>query len=125
MQTFTAALESGLTTFCFTQQSKAQEWQQLARVQAMLEQNGCLLEEGSGQQVHSCRADSHRFAGLCASWLVETQVGQVVQLSDAKDIAAAAGLCDAPGFVACRPADWQIIPAENLVAAFQVAYSTL
>lgn len=36
---------------------------------------------------------------------------------------AAAKDCDQPGFFVMDCSDWQIIPAENLVAAFQVFYS--
>ena len=35
---------------------------------------------------------------------------------------AAAKDCDQPGFFVMDCSDWQIIPAENLVAAFQVCH---
>lgn len=40
-------------------------------------------------------------------------------MSSATDMQAAAKDCDQPGFLVMDCSDWQIIPAENLVAAFQ------
>ena len=48
------------------------------------------------------------------------QIGHVCQVSSAKEMHAAEKLCHRSGYVVFDASDWQIIPAENLVAAFQV-----
>ena len=48
------------------------------------------------------------------------QVGQVVDVRTAGDIRAAESLRSAFSYVVMDASDWRIIPAENLVAAFQV-----
>lgn len=48
------------------------------------------------------------------------QIGRVRHVSSASDMQAAAKDCDQPGFLVVDCSDWQIIPAENLVAVFQV-----
>ena len=57
---------------------------------------------------------------LSCSLTATVQVGQLVTIVEASDVQKAAELRNAPGYVVVAPADWHIIPAENLVAAFQV-----
>ena len=52
------------------------------------------------------------------------QVGQLVTVVQPGDVQQAAELHNAQGYVVVVPADWHIIPAENLVAAFQVLSKT-
>lgn len=48
-----------------------------------------------------------------------TQVGRIQHVSSADEMRSAAQDCNEPGYMVMDCSDWQIIPAENLVAAFQ------
>lgn len=97
--TLTAALEAGIRTVVFDVSSAAQaaEWQQLGRFDAITRGSDGRLRDASG-----------------------AQVGRVRTLASPEDLRAAereAGAAD--GVVVMDASDWQIIPAENLVAAYQ------
>lgn len=96
MAVLTSAVESGINTFLFParHQHLAQEWKGVVDFDA-------LLCDGD-----AIRADNQ-------------QVGRIRRVSSATDMQAAAKDCDQPGFLVMDCSDWQIIPAENLVAAFQ------
>lgn len=53
-------------------------------------------------------------------FLCVNQVGRIKHVSSADDMRSAAQDCNQPGYMVMDCTDWQIIPAENLVAAFQV-----
>ena len=53
-----------------------------------------------------------------SSWC--PKVGAVAHVASGADLKAAEALSCTAGFVVMDALDWQIIPAENLVAAFQV-----
>ncbi|KAA6426747.1 MAG: 3-dehydroquinate synthase-like [Trebouxia sp. A1-2] len=96
MAVLTSAVESGMSTFLFPAQHQhlAQEWKGVVDFDALL----C-----DGDAIH---ADNQ-------------QVGRIKRVSSAADMQAAAKDCDQRGFFVMDCSDWQIIPAENLVAAFQ------
>lgn len=92
----TSAVESGIDTFLFPteQQHLAAKWKGIVHFDALL-----------------CEGDDITDAG--------NQIGRVRHVSSASDMQAAAKDCDQPGFLVVDCSDWQIIPAENLVAVFQ------
>ena len=50
------------------------------------------------------------------------QVGRIQHVSSAEEMRSAAQDCNQSGYMVMDCSDWQIIPAENLVAAFQVLH---
>ncbi|KAK9826503.1 hypothetical protein WJX81_007331 [Elliptochloris bilobata] len=97
-EVLTTALESGCSTFVFDAEavSVAEKWAKLAAFQALLI-NGAALIKLDGMQV-----------------------GTVVNVGSGGDLAAAcAGAVASTGMTLLDARDWRIIPAENLVAAFQ------
>ena len=48
------------------------------------------------------------------------QVGQLRSIASGQELQAMQAEEPAPGFTVLDMSDWQIIPAENLIAAFQV-----
>ncbi|KAK9805736.1 hypothetical protein WJX73_003580 [Symbiochloris irregularis] len=95
----TAALEAGVDTFIFDSSvgKTAQAWQALARFRSLsLSADGVLKDDES-----------------------QEQIGQTVHIESSVDIRSAGDLRHAAGHIIMDAPDWQIIPAENLVAAFQ------
>lgn len=102
----TAGLEAGFATVLAPSTSAAQlqAWRALGRFTAVLEHADGRLVGEAGEAV-----------------------GRVRHLRNAADLAAAEADAAAPGAVVMRNGedDWHIIPAENLVAAFQGRPATL
>ncbi|PRW34003.1 3-dehydroquinate synthase-like protein isoform X1 isoform A [Chlorella sorokiniana] len=95
----TAGLEAGVNTVVFneSQTALAQEWQQLGRFEALT------------------RTADGRLLGADGK-----QVGRVRLLASPEDLRAAEReAAVVQGVVVMDASDWQIIPAENLVAAYQ------
>eukprot|EP00879_Flechtneria_rotunda_P030630 GHRR01033291.1.p1 GENE.GHRR01033291.1~~GHRR01033291.1.p1 ORF type:complete len:315 (+),score=113.06 GHRR01033291.1:588-1532(+) len=94
----TSAVESGYTYALFQPGSEnlIQQWQQLAAFTPLtLQSNGAILDSGN------------------------KKVGQLLQVSSKAAINAAAAAAQQPGYLIMDATDWKVIPAENLVAAFQ------
>lgn len=94
-----AALEAGVSTMVFEegQAALAKEWQQLGRFEAITRTSDGRLLDAAG-----------------------SQVGRVRLLASPDDLRAAEReAAAAEGVVVMDASDWQIIPAENLVAAYQ------
>jgi hypothetical protein len=92
----TAAVEAGCTSFVFRDRKQADEWSSLAMFTPMYVQDESLVTANS-QTIA-------RWANIAS---VEEQQ-QVMKLAGQERI------------VVLDAADWKIIPAENLIAAFQV-----
>lgn len=96
MDVLTSAVESGITTFLFPaeHQRLAQDWDGVADFEILISEGSAIYRDGE-------------------------QVGSTRRVTSADGMRAAAKDCDTPGFLVMDCSDWQIIPAENLVAAFQ------
>lgn len=105
-EVLTTGMELGFGTLLVDADSAelAEEWSRLARFEVVVaDKDGELLDASS------------------------RPIGRVCRLTNATDLAVEAEAV-APGFVVmnnCVTHDWQIIPAENLVAAFQGGAATL
>ena len=53
------------------------------------------------------------------------QIGFCQRVTSAEDMQKAATYCHQPGYFVLDCTDWQIIPAENMVATFQVTGNML
>ena len=70
-----------------------------------------------------CRQATHDVKALLTDFVSIgscLQVGQIVEVQTAADIHSAGSLKNAAGHIIMEAPDWRIIPAENLVAEFQV-----
>ncbi|KAL3152277.1 hypothetical protein ABBQ32_001351 [Trebouxia sp. C0010 RCD-2024] len=96
LEVLTSAVECGISTFLFPTQHQhlADEWQGVVQFDAL-----------------HCRGDTITGDG--------SQVGRIKRVSSADEMRSAAQDCNQPGYMVMDCSDWQIIPAENLVAAFQ------
>ncbi len=95
-EALTAAVEAGCTSFVFRDRQVAQEWSSLAMFTPMFVQEDSLVAAG---------ADS------IAKW------AKIANVEEQQQIMQLAGL---ENMVVLDAVDWKIIPAENLIAAFQV-----
>lgn len=93
----TSAVEAGINTFLFPEASAqmAADWQGLANFQALHIHKDMIQDQEA------------------------KQVGHMSQVTSAEDMQKATAYCDQPGFFVLDCTDWQIIPAENMVATFQ------
>eukprot|EP00854_Cymbomonas_tetramitiformis_P022617 gene22617-27298_t len=113
-QVLTAAVEAGFDTFVFPNEEeedlqRMKEWSALARIRPRR-----LLERSvDGQQVFDIVDENERWHG---SW-------SLVDSAEAAE--ATASMSTGEGHVVMDARDWQIIPAENLVAAFQGSAAVL
>ncbi|KAL3142562.1 hypothetical protein ABBQ38_002882 [Trebouxia sp. C0009 RCD-2024] len=96
LEVLTSAVESGISTFLFPTQHQhlVDEWQGVVQFDALHCQGDTITSDGS-------------------------QVGRIKRVSSADEMRLAAQDCSQPGYMVMDCSDWQIIPAENLVAAFQ------
>lgn len=129
----TSAVEAGINTFLFPE-AKAQlatEWQQLASFQAFYV-HGDMIRDQQAHQVQALSAqEPDRSGSVLRDWclaayganIIKLQVGFRQHVTSAEDMQSAAAYCDQPGFFVLDCTDWQIIPAENMVATFQVSLS--
>ncbi len=120
----TSAVESGISTFLFPaeHQHLADEWKGIVNFNALLCEGDTITD----------MTDRYLVNAVCIllrqNWMLLTQtcslqhVGRMRRVSSAREMQAAAKDCDQPGFLVMDCSDWQIIPAENLVAAFQVCH---
>ncbi len=93
----TAAVEAGCTSFVFRDRQQADAWSSLAMFTPMYVQDGSLVS-----------ADSKTIIARWAAIATVEEQQLVMQLAGEERI------------VVLDAADWKIIPAENLIAAFQV-----
>lgn len=103
----TASLESGFSTFlvgtdCSAPQSDWEQWKKLGQLDILIQQPDGTLVDDTG-----------------------SRVGAVHRLTSAADLSSAERAAATPGYMVADATDWQIIPAENLVAAFQSKPGTL
>ncbi|CAL8468068.1 g7607 [Coccomyxa elongata] len=100
----TAALEAGVTTFLFDDPSATltHEWSQLAKFTAVAVDGNTIKDQ-----------------------LSSTKIGQYRSISCGEELKALQAQSIPCGITILDMADWRIIPAENLVAAFQGTGSQL
>lgn len=119
----TSAVESGISTFLFPAEHQhfAQDWKGIVAFDALVYDGDAIRSDS--HQVRGCRGCN------CSNFCCPTsltrlcslkQVGRIRRVASGLDMQAAAKDCNEPGFLVMDCSDWQIIPAENLVAAFQV-----
>lgn len=105
----TAGLESGFTSFLARSsasnpdsQNQWDQWKRLGQLDLITElPDGSLVDETGAV------------------------LGRLCRLASAADLSAAEAAGAEPGYTVTDSTDWQIIPAENLVAAFQALPGTL
>ncbi|BDA42244.1 3-dehydroquinate synthase [Coccomyxa sp. Obi] len=100
----TAALEAGVTTFLFDDPSDtlAHDWSQLAKFTAIAVDGNTIRDQPSNKKI-----------------------GQYRSISSGEELKALQAESITGGITILDMADWRIIPAENLVAAFQGTGSEL
>ena len=132
----TSAVECGIDTFLFPEAAAqlASEWQGLANFQAF-HAHGDIIKDQDVQvgasvssRKHVWLLNNHASNFLFNSSSVELtnplpymQIGSRQHVTSAEDMQKAAAYCEQPGFFVLDCSDWQIIPAENMVATFQVS----
>lgn len=122
-EVLTSAVESGISTFLFPAQHQhlADEWKGIVDFESLHCQGDDIVSNGT--QVMSCNLMSTMLARKPqqSKQCPCQQVGRIRHVSSAEEMHAAAKDCNQPGYLVMDCSDWQIIPAENLVAAFQVS----
>ncbi|KAK9867347.1 hypothetical protein WJX84_007862 [Apatococcus fuscideae] len=94
---FTSAIESGLQNFLFRPQyaKLAEDWRKVAQLKALFVKDNAIVDSET------------------------KQVASVLKVASADDLKTAQLRQDHQGLVILAATDWRMIPAENLVAAFQ------
>ena len=102
-EALTASLECGQHTFAFSNESSLSEWRSLGRFQALVVQpNGRISDENT-----------------------KDDFGRWIQLNSSRAQNEALTLAGQESLVVLDAADWKIIPAENMIAAYQTSQTKL
>ena len=96
-------MECGQNTFAFSNESSLSEWRSLGRFQALVVQpNGRISDENT-----------------------KDDFGRWIQLNSSRAQNEALTLAGQESLVVLDAADWKIIPAENMIAAYQTSQTKL